>query len=414
MGLCLPIGRVLCEWRKMAEVPKSNRADSGSSGSPQREDLELLVASVVDYAIFMLDPSGIVTSWNLGAERLKGYRADEIIGRHFSAFYPVEDLAAGKPNWELDVARSQGRLEDEGWRVRKDGSLFWANVILTAVRDDAGNLRGFAKVTRDLTERRRADEERVKLARVEAELRLRDEFLSIASHELRTPLNALLLHAAGLDFAIRGAASSGTPLPARLLDGLGSISRQGARLNELIERLLDVSRIATGRLTIKPETMDLVVVVGEMVATYRPETERVGSAIHFEAPRSIRGFWDPLRVGQIVTNLLSNALKYGSGKPVRVTVETKGNRACITVRDEGIGIAREQWEHIFNRFDRGAGPRDTAGLGLGLYIVDRLARAHGGTVALESVVGQGSTFTVELPLDTTPDRAELSKPDSHE
>lgn len=373
-------------------------------------DFELLVACVVDYAIFMLDPSGIVTTWNLGAERLKGYRAHEIIGKHFSTFYPAEDLAAGKPDHELEVARSQGRLEDEGWRVRRDGSLFWANVIITAVRDETGHLRGFAKVTRDLTERRRAEEERVKLAQAEAALRLRDEFLSVASHELRTPLNAMQLHATRLEFMMREAASK-SALPAGLLEGVMSISRQGTRLNDLIERLLDVSRLATGRLAIKPQAMDLVTVVGEMVATYQPEAERAGSVIHFDAPRSVPGHWDPLRIGQIVTNLLTNALKYGCGKPIGVTVETEGEWARIIVSDQGIGIAREQWERIFDRFGRGTVPRDTAGLGLGLYIVDRLARIHGGCVRLESVVGQGSAFIVELPLRSELYTAEILEQD---
>ena len=387
---------------KLADDTRSDGADPAPRAALRGDVFELLVGSVVDYAIFMLDPSGIVTTWNLGAERLKGYRAGEIIGRHFSTFYPPEDIEAGKPDRELELAAAHGTLEDESWRIRSDGSRFWANVILTAVRDDAGQLRGFAKVTRDLTEQRRAEEERLKLARAEAALRLRDEFLSIASHELRTPLNALLLHAASLDFVIRSESSSGTPLPGGLLDRVASITRQGARLNELIERLLDVSRLATGRLAIKLEPMDLVEVVNEIVATYRPEAETIGSPIRVSAPPGVPGFWDPLRVGQIITNLLSNALKYGRAKPIDVTVETKGDRARIAVRDHGIGIPREQWESIFDRFDRGAVPRDTAGLGLGLYIVDRLVRAHGGTVALDSVVGKGSTFTVELPRRADP------------
>jgi PAS domain S-box-containing protein len=386
----------------MVDDTQSGGADPAASAAPRGDVFQLLVESVVDYAIFMLDASGIVTSWNLGAQRLKGYRADEIIGRHFSTFYPAEDAGAGRPERELELAAAQGRLEDECWRVRNDGSMFWANVILTAVRDDAGRLCGFAKVTRDLTEQQRAEEERVKLARTEAALRLRDEFLSIASHELRTPLNALLLHAAGLDFVIRSGASADAGFPGRLLDQVASITKQGARLNALIERLLDVSRLATGRVAIKPEPMDLVEVVNEIVATYRPEAEQTGSEIRVSAPPAIRGFWDPLRVGQIVTNLLSNALKYGRGRPVDLTLETQGDRARVAVRDRGIGIPREQREHIFDRFDRGTAPRDTAGLGLGLYIVDRLVRAHGGTVALESVVGEGSTFTVDLPRSADP------------
>ena len=381
----------------MVDDARSGEADPPASAAPRGDVFQQLVESVRDYAIFMLDPSGIVTTWNRGAQRLKGYRADEIIGRHFSAFYLSGDVDAGQPDRELELAAAHGTLEDEGWRVRSDGSKFWANVILTAVRDDTGELRGFAKVTRDLTESRRAEEARIKLARAEAELRLRDEFLSIASHELRTPLNALLLHAAGLDFVIRSESSSGAAFLGGLLDRVASITKQGARLNGLIERLLDVSRLATGRLAIKLEPMDLVEVVNEIVATYRPEAETTGSTIRVSAPPTIPGFWDPLRVGQIVTNLLSNALKYGCGKPVDVTVDTDGDRARIAVRDQGIGIPREQWETIFDRFDRGDVPRDTAGLGLGLYIVDRLVRAHGGTVALDSIVGKGSTFTVELP-----------------
>ena len=150
----------------------------------------LLVESVVDYAIFLLDPTGVVRTWNAGARRLKGYEADEIIGRHFSTFYPEEDVRRGKPAWELESAAREGRFEDEGWRIRKDGSSFWANVVITALRRD-GELVGFAKVTRDLTARREAEEERVRLAEAREAVRLRDEFLSIASHELRTPLTAL-------------------------------------------------------------------------------------------------------------------------------------------------------------------------------------------------------------------------------
>ncbi len=395
----------------MVEDNQSDGADPAANTAAPGI-FQLLVDSVVDYAIFMLDASGIVTTWNPGAERLKGYRAHEIIGRHLSTFYLAEDVAAGKPDREIELAIARGRIEDEGWRVRSDGSLFWANVVLTAVRDDSGNLLGLAKVTRDLTERRQAEEERLKLARAETALRLRDEFLSIASHELRTPLNALMLHAAGLDVVLRSEAVIGTSMPAGLLERVASIVRQGARLNDLIERLLDVSRLATGRLLIKPEPMDLVAVVNEIVATYRPDAERVRTEIRVSAPAHLRGVWDPLRIGQIVTNLLTNALKYGCGRPIDVIVDTKGDRARVAVCDQGIGIPRDQWETIFDRFNRGAVSRDTAGLGLGLYVVDRLVRAHSGVVALDSVVGAGSTFTVELPLGTDTNGAKASEQDS--
>lgn len=130
----------------------------GAIAAPSSDDYRLLVESIVDYGVFLLDPTGHIASWNRGAERIKGYAAHEIVGQHFSKFYPRADVEAGKPSWELEVAAAEGRLEDEGWRVRKDGTLFWANVVITALRDAAGNLRGFAKVTRDLTQRRATEE----------------------------------------------------------------------------------------------------------------------------------------------------------------------------------------------------------------------------------------------------------------
>src|SRR5690348_14021085 len=150
------------------------------------ERFRLIVQTVRDYAIFMLDPTGRIATWNAGAERIKGYQASEIVGRHFSVFYPRVKIAEGFPWYELDVAAREGRFEDEGWRVRKDGSQFWANVVLTALRTENGELVGYAKVTRDLTERRRLEEERLSLARAEEAIRLRDEFLSLAAHELKT------------------------------------------------------------------------------------------------------------------------------------------------------------------------------------------------------------------------------------
>ena len=162
--------------------------------SAQEERFRLLVESVKDYAIFMLDPSGHVTTWNAGAERIKGYTAEEIIGKHFSIFYPPEDVAAGKCERELEVATREGRFEDEGWRVRKDGSRFWANVVITALRNPQGALIGFAKVTRDLTERRQAEENLRALAAEKAALaeksriqEFQERFLAILGHDLLNP-----------------------------------------------------------------------------------------------------------------------------------------------------------------------------------------------------------------------------------
>src|SRR2546423_807862 len=168
----------------------------------------LLVESVQDYAILALDTAGYILSWNQGARRLKGYTAEEAIGRHFSIFYPAEDVTRGKTTWELEVAAREGRLEDEGWRIRKDGTRFWANVIITALRDSRGTLVGFAKVTRDLTERKESEERAVRdasrVAAVEAESRTKSQFLATMSHELRTPLNAIGGYAELLEMGVAG------------------------------------------------------------------------------------------------------------------------------------------------------------------------------------------------------------------
>ena len=361
------------------------------------ETLRLLVESVKDYAIFMLDPEGYITTWNLGAQRLKGYVAVEAIGQHFSIFYSREDLAAGKPAHELEVARAEGRVEDEGWRLRKDGTRFWANVVITAVHDDTGALRGFGKLTRDLTERRRLEQERLKLAHAEESIRLRDEFLSIASHELRTPINALVLQLAALEVALDRGSVDAKNARAQT----SRAARQARRLNDLVTRLLDVSRLATGRLTLSRQRMDLASSVRDVVADLGAEAAASGCTMTIDAsaPESVIGTWDQLRIEQVVTNLLSNAIKYGPGGPIGIVISTERS-VRVAVSDRGIGVAPADRERIFERFERGATPRDRGGLGIGLYVARSLVEAHGGTMALESEVGRGSTFSFTLPLDS--------------
>jgi PAS domain S-box-containing protein len=362
------------------------------------ETLRLLVESVKDYAIFMLDPEGYITTWNLGAQRLKGYVAVEAIGQHFSIFYSREDLAAGKPAHELEVARAEGRVEDEGWRLRKDGTRFWANVVITAVHDDTGALRGFGKLTRDLTERRRLEQERLKLAHAEESIRLRDEFLSIASHELRTPINALVLQLAALEVALDRGSVDAKNARAQT----SRAARQARRLNDLVTRLLDVSRLATGRLTLNRQRMDLASSVRDVVADLGAEAAASGCTMTIDAsaPESVIGTWDQLRIEQVVTNLLSNAIKYGPGGPIGIVISTEPRSVRVAVSDRGIGVAPADRERIFERFERGATPRDRGGLGIGLYVARSLVEAHGGTMALESEVGRGSTFSFTLPLDS--------------
>jgi len=229
-----------------------------------------LVETARDYAIFMLDPNGRVATWNEGAQRIKGYRANEIIGHHFSQFYIPEEVQAGKCEQELEVALREGRFEDEGWRLRKDGSRFWANVVIAPLRDQGGAHIGFSKITRDLTEQRAAEYDREQLARTQEALRLRDEFLSIASHELRTPLAALQLQ-------IDSVRLQGASLDARQASRLDRASRNLQRLSDLISTLLDVSRIAQGTLTLALRKVDLAAVVGDTMPSASVRSSRTSS-----------------------------------------------------------------------------------------------------------------------------------------
>jgi PAS domain S-box-containing protein len=354
------------------------------------ERFRLLVESVKDYAIFMLDPTGHIATWNQGAARLKGYRPEEVIGQHFSKFYLPEEAASGKFERELQIAVTEGKFEEEGWRVRKDGTRFWANVVIEPMRDANDVLLGFAKVTRDLTERRAADEERLRLAQAEEAVRLRDEFLSIASHELRTPLSAvqlqlqsLLLKAQTLDEKTRRKVE-------RAFKG-------GARLTDLIETLLDVSRIATGRFSLSFNRFDLVKSVEEVMERFREQAIKENCEMTLRAQGPLWGDWDQLRVEQVVTNLLANAMKYAAGTPIGVTVKAEGDNVFVIVSDQGPGIPESERARIFGRFERASSMRHYGGLGLGLYVAHQIVEAHGGSISVEGVKPHGARFIVSLP-----------------
>ncbi|MDP9206551.1 MAG: PAS domain-containing sensor histidine kinase [Gemmatimonadota bacterium] len=360
---------------------------------------ELMVDSVRDYAIFMLDPDGHIASWNKGAQRIKGYTADEIIGRHFSTFYPPEDITAGKPARELKIAARQGKFEEEGIRLRKDGSAFWASVVITAVRESDGSLIGFAKVTRDLTERRAAQERAIadarRLAKAEAANTAKGEFLAAMSHELRTPLNAIGGYTELLSLGLGG------PVNLEQLDYLERIRKSQQHLLGIISDLLNFSRIEAGQISYDFTAIPLRKVIESVMPMVETAAAAKGIDLKSEtAPGDCVAIGDRARVDQILLNLLSNAIKYTSaGGRIRIKCAVSAEDASISVTDTGRGVPKEKIEAIFEPFVQLGRSLSSAheGMGLGLSISRDLARAMNGDLLVVSKVGEGSTFTLMLP-----------------
>jgi len=373
----------------LRDLSDQRRAEEALRLSDER--FRLLVETVKEYAIYMLDPHGRVVTWNAGAERIKGYRADEIIGEHFSRFFPAAEVASGKCERDLEVAAREGRFEEEGWRVRKDGTQFWASAVITAIHDARGHLVGFGKVTRDLTQSRKLEDERLLLAQAEESIRLRDEFLSIASHELKTPLTALQLQLQGVH---RRIAAADPALASRIERAV----RSGQRLADLIEALLDVSRIATGRFELKRECFDLAGMVHDVVDRLGESAAREGSPVTVTAQEGLVGSWDRLRLEQVLTNLLANAIRYGAGGTIEVTLTAEQGEVVLRVTDHGPGVPEQDLQRIFGRFERASSLRNYGGLGLGLYVARQIVEAHNGTVSATNPAGGGASFSVRLPL----------------
>ena len=374
------------------------------------ERFRLLVEGVSEYAIFMHDVNGNVATWNVGAQRIKGYAAAEIIGQHFSIFYPQEVRDSGWPEHELAQCAEKGSFTDIGWRVRKDGTQLWANVTITALRDDDGRLLGFAKLTRDLTETKRveaielASEEREQLldaergARISAQraTRVKDEFLATLSHELRTPLSAIL---GWTQILLRG--QSVRPQDQRR--AIEVIDRNARAQVQLIDDLLDLSRIMAGKVRLDLQQVSMPEVVQRAIDSSMPAAEakdiRVRSLLD---PSRTMVSADAGRLQQVVWNLLTNAIKFTpKGGQVQVLLQRVNSHIELSVSDNGIGIPESFLPHVFDRFSQrdSSSTRAHGGLGLGLAICKQLVELHGGTIRAASPgEGQGSTFFVELPV----------------
>jgi PAS domain S-box-containing protein len=378
----------------------TERREAETARLAEAARFQTLVESAREYAIFMLDPTGHVMTWNPGAQRIKGYTADEIIGQHFSRFYPDGDGAVAQAKCEAELAQAlaEGKFEEEGWRVRKDGSQFWAHVVLAPLRDRAGHLIGFSKITRDLTELRRAEQDRLKLVQTEEALRLRDEFLSIAAHELRTPLVALELQ-------IDSLLDQRDQFDAKFHSKLERAGRNVERLADLIATLLDVSRISTGHLTIAPQKIDLGKLVREVVDRLEDAATAARCTLKPSVADGIVGYWDPLRVGQVVTNLLGNAFRYAAGTEVEIRLTREDETAVLCVADRGPGIPDDQRERIFERFERAGAARQHGGMGLGLYVARQIVAAHQGTISAKDREGSGAVLEVRLPIRQTASHA---------
>jgi PAS domain S-box-containing protein len=351
------------------------------------ERFRLLIEGVTDYAIYMLDPEGMITSWNAGAERIKGYRREEILGRHFSNFFTEEDLAAGKPWTELVAARTTGRDEGEGWRVRKNGERFWARVVITALKDPDGRLRGFAKVTQDLSQLRRTQE-------LEEAARRVNEFIAMLAHEIRNPLAP-----------IRNAVQLMEQLPPgdpRHLALRQTIDRQSAHLSRIADDMIDISRVTRGALSIEKKCVNLSDVLARSLEAAAPLIDASKHKLFVDLPpKALNVDGDMDRLTQVFTNLLNNAARYTPfGGSISVTGRNDKGAVCVRVRDTGRGIEAECIKDIFNMFVRGRAPLDRVGegLGVGLALARNIVELHGGSIEAKSEgAGKGSEFIVTLP-----------------
>lgn len=357
-----------------------------------------MIQEVQDYAILMLDQEGIIQNWNYGAQQIKGYSADEVVGKHFRIFYTPQDVARKLPEKMLRMAAEKGRAAAEGYRVRKDGNKFWGSIVITALHDRNGNIIGYSKLTRDLTDKKIAEEKikqyAAQLEHKNAEL---EEFSYVASHDLKEPLRKIITFGDLLRYTIKENADE------RVLNYVTRMQHSAGRMMSLIDDLLQLSRIGRGERQF--EETDLDEVLRGVMQDLEPAIEQRHAEIKADPlPRLMA---KPLQMQQLFQNLLTNALKFNESETPRITIsndviipEGSTDHHCqITVADNGIGFEAENAARIFEPFQRLHGRSEYAGSGIGLAICKKIVEFHNGTITARSEPGKGSAFTITLPCE---------------
>lgn len=385
----------------------SKDGKSGTGRIPTVNELDkykLLVDSIQDYAIFLMDKDGYIQTWNKGAQKNKGYTAEDIIGKHFSTFYMLEDIKADKPAKELELAKRFGRAEDEDWRVRKDGSRFWASVVITALYND-GELVGFAKVTRDLTDRKHQEDElrqANKLLRSQQEElqtlnKSKDEFISLASHQLRTPATAIKqLLGMYVDGLYGG-------LDEKHLSIIRKAYESNDRQLSIVNSLLKVAQVDAGKVKLTIDDCDLDRLLKDIIDDFKDTLSERKQSIKYVNKATypvIKADAQNLRM--CLENLVSNASKYTHEKGALQIVlsNTNEEEVCVSIEDNGVGIAKEDMGSLFEKFKRLPNELSdhVGGTGLGLYWANKVVNLHGGRIEVTSKLNKGSTFKVILPI----------------
>ena len=381
------------------------------------QQFKLMVESTTDYAIFRLDDGGYIRSWNPGAQRLKGWTPEEAIGQHFSLFYVPEDRERGHPAHELEIARATGKYEEEGWRVRKDGSRFWASVSITALTRENERI-GFTKITRDLTERKRAEDAlrsardtleirvRERTAELERAVKSREDVIAVVSHDLRNPLAAIQLSTRMLQRDVKG-----LPREDALASTVDRIMRAAQRMETLIRDILDVTRIGAGTLTLDRQPQDVAALAMDAVELFEAAAQRKQVTLELDlVPGAEIADVDSERIHQLFSNLLGNAIKFTpSGGRVTIGGEVRGRELVLWVADTGPGVRPDDRERIFSRYWQARGGQGQ-GVGLGLAIAKGIVDAHGGRIWVESEPSGGARFLFTLPARNAPSSPRADAP----